>query len=218
MDGTGLETTSFIPKKPMTPGVNLGASLFGIFIFASAIIFLASIGWYFYAKSQLVSVKDDIANIEVVINNFGGQFQPKELLNMTRLDAKLKLATDLLYLSHDIRVTDNYMHVTMVPLLNLISQKTLKSVRFKDFKYTNVDNSKIDIRMSGEARGASGSANYAAVAQQAREFSNSGGFKNVIVSDLNLGSNNNVIFNLTATVKPELVSYTEQILNEGIKQ
>jgi hypothetical protein len=103
----------------------------------------------------------------------------------------------------------------MIPLLELISQKTLKSVRFKDFKYTNVDNAKIEIKMAGEAKGVPGTANYAAVAQQAREFSDSGDFKNVIVSDLNLGQNNNVVFNLTAEVKPELVSYTERLLNEA---
>ncbi|MBI3632523.1 MAG: hypothetical protein HY225_03680 [Candidatus Vogelbacteria bacterium] len=213
MEGVDIGTTSFIPKKSLAPRSGFTTNLPGIFLFLSIALLIFSIGGYFVAVLREKSILQDTENLKVILKQAQDQFQPGQVVNMARFDSKLKIAKDLIYLSHDPRNPDTTMHVTLQPLFDLLSQKTLKSVRFRDFKYTNADNQKIEIRMSGEAKSIGSVANYAAVAQQARVFSDSGELMDVIVSDLNLGTNNNVVFNLTATVKPELVSYSEFILN-----
>lgn len=211
MDITGANTTSFIPKKPLTPKTDLSGSLGGILLVISIVLFVASLIGYFVASYQEKAKQKDVDNLTVILNQAQAQFQPNQVLNMTRFDSKLKVAKDLLYLSNEPGVTDATMHITLQPLFKLLSDKTLKSVRFKDLKYSNVDNQKIEIRMSGEARGKANIANYAAVAQQAREFADTRVLMNVIVSDLNLGANNNVTFNISASIKPELLSYVEAL-------
>ncbi len=209
MDIPGNSTTSFIPKKPLTTRSNFDASFPGIFLFLSVVMLISSVSGYFWAGYQEKSKLKEIEKLKIELKKAQDQFQPNQVINMTRFDTKLKVAQDLLYLNKG--SSDTTMHITLQPLFKLLSAKTLKSVRFRDFKYTNVDNQKIDIKMSGEARGTANIANYAAVAQQAREFSDTRVLMNVIVSDLNLGSNNNVTFNLNASVKPELLSYSESL-------
>jgi hypothetical protein len=211
MDLTGGNTTSFIPKKPLVAKGDFTASFGGIFMALSIVLFIISVSGYFVASYQKKTKKEDIEFLTDNLQKAQAQFQPNQVLNMTRFDTKLQVAQDLLYLNKNAGFADTTMHITLQPLFKILSDKTLTSVRFKDFKYTNVDNQKIDIKMSGEARGKASTANYAAVAQQAREFADTRSLMNVIVSDLNLGSNNNVIFNLSASVKPELISYTESL-------
>lgn len=211
MDIPGGNTTSFIPKKPLVVRSDFSASFGGIFMAISIVLFIASVGGYFLASYQKRTKAEDIKFLTDNLQQAQAQFQPNQVLNMTRFDTKLRVAEDLLYLNKDAGFSDTTMHITLQPLFRILSEKTLKSVRFKDFKYTNVDNQKIEIKMSGEAKGGVNIANYAAVAQQAREFADTRDLVNVIVSDLNLGQNNNVIFNLSAAVRPELISYTESL-------
>lgn len=211
MDITGSNTTSFIPKKSLVPRNDFNPSFSGILMAVSIVLFITSVTGYFVASYQERVKKKDVDDMSNNLKKAQEQFQPNQVLNMTRFDTKLKIGQDLLYLNKDSGSGDTTMHVTLQPLFKLLSEKTLRSVRFRDFKYGNVDNQKIEIRMSGEARGVGNVANYAAVAQQAREFADTRLLTNVIVSDLNLSTNNNVTFNLIANVKPELISYTESL-------
>jgi len=217
MDGNQnqIGTTSFIPKKPLITrgGFGLsrqaGANASRIFLFLSVVIFFVSLGAYFVALRQESTKTKDVANLKTILERAQAQFEPDQILNMTRFDMKINAAKDLIYFNKSLGVIDTTEHITLRPLFKLLADKTLKSVRFKDFRYSNIDNQKIEIKMSGEAKGVFGNANYAAVAQQAREFSDTRVLTNVIISDLNLGPNNNVTFSLTASIKPELVSYAE---------
>lgn len=211
MDGNPIQSTSFIPKKPIVTKGDFGASLSGMFLALSIILFIASISGYFFAVWQERTKNKDVADLKDTLSRAQAVFQPNQVINMTRFDTKLKVARDLLYYTNLSGVPDPTVHVTLQQLFKILSSKTLSSVRFRDFKYSNVDNQKIDIKMSGEAKSDATTANYAAVAQQAREFADTKVLTNVIVSDLNLGANNNVTFNLSANVKPELISYTEAL-------
>ncbi len=209
MDNNPIQTTSFIPKKPLVGRRDFGTNVSGIFIFISIIIFIFSVAGYFIIVRQEKVKIAEVASLRANIKKAEEQFEPNQVINMTRFDTKLKVAEDLLYLNKESGSVDTMAHITLQPLFKLLSEKTLVSIRFKDFKYTNVENQKIEIKMSGEAKSVGNTANYAAVAQQAREFTDSRQLTNVIVSDLNLGANNNVTFNLSAGIKPELISYTE---------
>ncbi len=204
-------TTSFIPKKTLTPRRDLSVSGSGVLVFVSILILIASAVWYFVALNQESSKTKDINTLQSQLQEAEQQFPQDRVVKMVRFDTKLKVAKDLLYLNTAQGSLDTTEHITLLPLFKLLSDHTLKSVRFKDFKYSNPDNQKIQIKMRGEASGTGNVANYAAIAQQAKEFSDTNQFTNVIVSDLNLGSSNNVIFNITASVRPELVSYSESL-------
>ena len=212
-----MDKISFIPKKPLATRSSFIVNVSGVFLFVSFVILILSVGWYFIAISQQSSKKKEVDNLKVSLEKAQEQFQPNQVINMTRFDTKMKVAKNLLYLSKDVDSIDNVEHITLRPLFKVISDKTLKSVRFRDFKYTNIDNQKINIKMSGEARSVGNVANYAAVAQQARELSDTRVLTNVIVSDLNLGANNNVVFNISASVRPDLLSYTECLNNDCLK-
>ncbi len=211
MDGNPIQAPSFIPKKPLVQKSGFSANIPGILLFLSIVALILSVGGYFIAVYREQAENQDVQNLQIIINKAQEQFQPNQVVNMTRFDQKLKVAQDLLYLNKEPGAIDPAMHITLLPLFKLLSDKTLKTVRFNDFKYTNTDNQKIELHLSGQAKGTGGIANYAAVAEQAREFSDTRLLQNVIVSDLNLDSNNNVTFNISADVDPTLVSYTEAL-------
>ena len=211
MDGSPIQTTSFIPKKPLVSRGGLSANISGILWFFSIVILIFSVAGYFIELRLETVNKEELAQLKKNLKKARDKFDLEEIKNMTRFDAKLTIADDLLYLRKDPRYPDTMAHITLQPLFELLTAKTLKSVRFKDFKYSNVDNQKIEIRMSGEAKSIGSIANYSTVAEQARKFSETRQLSNVIVSDLNLGANNNVVFNLSASIDPEFISYTKYL-------
>jgi hypothetical protein len=77
---------------------------------------------------------------------------------------------------------------------------TLKTVRFTYFDYKMMPES-LQVTMRGEAQ------NYTALAQQADVLNKSGYLSKIIFSDLTLNERGNVIFSMTATVDPRLLSY-----------
>lgn len=214
MDGQ-FGTPSFIPKKPLATRSGSTINFGGLFLFVSILVFVLSLGGYgavyFYEKKLDVDIK--LANEDLMKKKEEKKVTDQDVRNLFNFNNKIKIAKDLLYILDN---SDTTQHTTLVPLLNILRESTLKTVRFKDFKYSNVDNNKVEIRMSGEAKG------YASIALQAKAFENatfegvkgaSIGLRDVVFTDLNLGANRLVVFNVTAGVDPELVSYANMIKN-----
>ncbi|MEK7066477.1 MAG: hypothetical protein AAB965_02840 [Patescibacteria group bacterium] len=203
MDGQ-FGAPSFIPKKPLATRSGSAISFGGLFLFVSILVFILSvggyIGLYFYAQSiektietSRVAVQKKLADKAVT---------EKDVNNLFNFNNKIKIAKDLLYIGAP---GDTTQHTTLTPFFNFLREATLKTVRFKDFKFTNMDNSRIEIRMSGEAKG------YPSVAFQAEAFDVVGKLSNVVFTDLNQGPNNLVIFNMSATVDPSMISYAKLV-------
>lgn len=208
MDGQ-FETPSFIPKKPLATRSGSVLSFGGLFMFISVLIFVLSVGGYagLYLYEKNVKLSIDRLNKMLEDKLKEQAVTEQDVHNLFNFNNKIKIAKDLLYLDRANNSGDVTQHTTLIPLLGFLKENTLKTVRFKDFKYSNIDNNKIEIRMSGEAKG------YPSIAFQAEAFDVIGKLSNVVFTDLNLGPNNLVVFNMTASVDPSLVSYAEMVKN-----
>ena len=207
MDGQ-FATPSFIPKKPLVTRSGSTVNFGGLFLFLSIAIFILSIGGYGAVYFYDVTIKNSIVSLDTQIAKQKTIVTPDDVNNLFNFDQRVRTAKDLLYLDTLNNPSDTTQHITLIPLLGLLGQSTLKTVRFSDFKYSDIDNKKIEIRMSGEAMG------YPSIALQATAFEATKEFQNIVFSDLNLGANQRVTFNLVMNVKPELVSYANMLKSE----
>ena len=198
MQRSGIQT-SFIPKKPLVSyGQKDKPGISGILNFIAIIAFVVSLsvfgGAYVYKLSQersIASIKSDLSKVKKDLES-----KDSLMREMIRFDTKLNTAGALL---------NN--HVSLRKVFEYLEESTMKNLRFTDFGYTNKNNEKVEIKMSGEAGG------YSTIAWQAKEFvdakkTGDKDYTDIIFSDLNPGLTGNVVFKLTATVNPALILYS----------
>ncbi len=187
--------TSFIPKAPVTDGKIRRTSGFGLLFLIAFVIFIASLataaGIYLYANVVEVSIAKGNENLA----DARKRFDPNQVKEFSRLDDRIDSAYGLLK-----------KHVSLSNLLGVLSEVTLKTVRFNDFNYTHAGGDKITISMKGSAH------RYETVALQAKSLTNPemrypNAFKSPIFDSLNVDLQNNVSFGLTTGIDPSVVSY-----------
>lgn len=150
---------------------------------------LASAGGVFI-YSQIIKNNIEQGKKQLTINK--NAFDPNTISQITRLNDRINAADSLLK-----------KHKSVSTLFLVLSNATLKNVRFNDFNYTSVDD-KITLSMRGQAL------SYETVALQAKEFTNpnlKNVFKSPLFGDLTLDIQGNVSFSFTAGVDPLLVDY-----------
>lgn len=184
--------TSFIPKQPVTseaPHHTSAASLFFLFAF---IIFMASLasagGVFIYSEI----IKKNIAEGKSQLTLNKNAFDPNTISQITRLNDRINAADALLK-----------KHKSVSTLFLVLSNATLKNVRFSDFNYTGAED-KIVLSMRGQAT------SYETVALQAKEFTNpnlKNVFRSPLFGDLTLDTQGNVAFSFATNVDPLLVDY-----------
>ncbi|MEQ1500363.1 MAG: hypothetical protein ABL917_03280 [Parcubacteria group bacterium] len=188
--------TSFIPKKTTieTPGV-YGSKQVSINIFsviANIVFVLALIGLgggYFYKNILINQVKE----------------KGKEL-ESARASFEVEKVQDLVDVSNRFTATKKLLenHVAVSEFLVLLQNSTLKSVRFTDLSYQNLNNA-ISIKMDSEAQ------SFNAIAQQTEIFSKIESIKEPLFTDFLLSENGNIKLKFTASITPGLVSYKKFI-------
>ncbi|MBL7045628.1 MAG: hypothetical protein ISR99_01160 [Parcubacteria group bacterium] len=187
--------TSFIPKQPIsgTPSKKrsggLGIISLILSIFTIGIIALA-VGVFLYQQLLDTSVERKKATLD----RAQAAFEPTLIQELVRVDNRLKAAEEIL---------DN--HVSISALFDLLERLTLNSVRFESFEYAFLEDSRINISMSGNAK------NFSGVALQADIFGRDRLINEPIFSGLNLDQTGNVIFDFTATIDKDLVSYVNNL-------
>jgi hypothetical protein len=191
--------TSFIPKQPVTDTElhrGGGASLFFLFSF---ILFMASLaaagGVFIYGSIMDRNIKE--GDKQLTLNK--NAFDPNTIKEITRLNDRINAANVLLK-----------QHKGVSTLFYVLSQTTLKNVRFTEFSYTAADD-KINLTMKGQAF------NYETIALQAKAFTDpalKNVFRSPIFSDLTLDSQGNVSFSFSTGIDPFLVDYYKLKLDE----
>jgi hypothetical protein len=184
--------TSFIPKQPVTDTElhrSSGASLFFLFSFILFMASLASAGGVFiYGSIIEKNIKE--GDKQLTLNK--NAFDPNTIKELTRLNDRINAANVLLK-----------QHKGVSTLFQVLSQTTLKNVRFTDFNYTAADE-KIGLAMKGQAF------NYETIALQAKAFTDpalKNVFRSPIFSDLTLDAVGNVSFGFSTGIDPFLVDY-----------
>jgi len=185
--------TSFIPKVP------IGQSTFtpvkrpmNFFVFISTIIFIlslvlagASYGYIKVLERSQEKIKTDLdANIKA--------FDPVMIEKYVRLDTRIETAKNLLL-----------KHISASNLFSFLSENTLKTVRFNDFKYSLGSNGVPSLAINGIAK------NYNSVAYQAQVFGGKKELKNFLISGLNADvERDTVSFNVSTDVEPSFTYYS----------
>lgn len=184
--------TSFIPKQPINESAPKHTSAASLFFLIAFIVFMAAIaaggGVFIYSQIVEKNIKD--GTVQLTKNK--NAFDSNTIKEFTRLDNRINSADTLLK-----------QHKSVSTLFQVLSNTTLKNVRFTDFKYAASDD-KISLSMRGEAF------NYETVALQAKAFTDpilKNVFKSPIFGDLTLDQQGNVAFSFSTGIDPFLVDY-----------
>ncbi len=194
--------TSFIPKKPLAQErVPVVASGGNIVSFIATLIFLAVVasagGLYFYR----INIKKTIADQRVQLNAAKNSFEPKAIAEYKQLDRRMTSANTII---------EN--HIVVSPIFNALELNTLKSIQFTKFSYLTPSNPKqpVSVQMQGKAR------DYASIALESDQLATNKNIRNPIFSELALDDQTGMVsFNLTFTVDPELVRFTNHLTTFG---
>ncbi len=187
--------TSFIPKKPMVEeratsgGVSFGIfTIIGIFVLFSVV--LATVGLYFYKgilNKNITQMRNDLEKAK-------GRFEPAKISELQVLDRRLRASSEILS-----------KHITVAPVFKVLSEITMKTVRYTQFNYTfggDEKDPKVIIDMDGLAVG------YRSIALQSDLFTEKAkNFIDPVFSNLTLDDKGNVLFNLKFSVDPAFVNY-----------
>lgn len=194
--------TSFIPKKPIVEDSRITSSSVSLFLVVSIIIFLVSlslVAWVALTKASMI--KQIEANKQTISTN-KAQFEAGTIESILRLDSRIKVADELLD-----------KHIVVSPIFNFLEQRTLKTVRFRNFKFYNSGKSNdgeniVKVEMQGLAR------DFKTIALQADEFGKPE-YRNIIkdinFSNLNLTQDGYVSFSFSANIVPLFISYKSNI-------
>ncbi len=184
--------TSFIPKQPVTSEAPHRATTASLFFLAAFILFMASLacagGVFIYGAIIQKNITEGTSQLTLNKN----AFDPNTISQITRLNDRINAADYLL--KH---------HKSVSTLFLVLSNATLKNVRFSDFNYAGADD-KITLSMKGQA------VSYETVALQAKEFTNpnlKNVFRSPLFGDLTLDTQGNVSFSFNTSIDPLLVDY-----------
>lgn len=199
MDG-GIQT-SFIPKQEsfVKQLPKKGAPM-GLFVIVSAIILAISLVFFAGAYAYKTILYNEINAGCGQANSAGDQkcgllssvqierqnLNPERLMAYRRLDAKMKIAKDIIE-----------KHNTFIPFFNVLATSTLKTIRYTKFDY----NDKNGINLTGIA------SSYEDIAVQSKVFNQIKQIKSFMFSDLDLNDKGYISFKLVLTLDPSIISY-----------
>jgi hypothetical protein len=199
MDG-GIQT-SFVPKQEsfVKQAPKQVASM-GLFVTVSGLILAISLVFFAGAYAYKTILYNEINAPCGQANSAGDQkcgllasvqierqnLNPDRLMAYRRLDAKMKIAKDIIE-----------KHNTLIPLFNLLATSTLKTIRYTKFEY----NDKNGINLAGIA------SSYEDIAVQSKIFNQIKQIKSFMFSDLDLNDKGYVSFKLVLTLDPSIISY-----------
>jgi hypothetical protein len=191
----GKFQTSFIPKAGLTPnGVGRPVHTTNFFTLIATVVFITSIalglavfGYKYYLDKNNTKLKSGLQT-ELA------KFEPSLVAELSRLDNRIESTKDLL---------NN--HIALSSFFSFLSEKTLKTVRFTNFRYAiDTASNKITVTMDGQAQ------SFSAVALQADQFSdteNQHVIQEPLFSGLTLDEKGNIKFTFTGKVNPSELLY-----------
>jgi len=191
--------TSFIPKKPIVresaPRQSVGfLTLISIVIFFTMVI--ASGGLYFYKESLV----NNITKMEEQLDIAKNRFEPTKISQLQILDRRLRASNKVLA-----------GHIAISPIFKVLSEITMKTIRYTKFSYEigTTSKDKILVKLTGQAIG------YRSVALQSDLFTKNKNLIDPIFSNLALDDKGNVVFDLEFSVDPSFVDYKQMLLTQN---
>jgi len=184
--------TTFIPKQPLTASP-LRRSPIGFLTLIAVIVFLASASGWGGSFIWRAALDRQVRSLEGSLERVKEAFEPATLNLFIDLDRKFAAAANLLS-----------GHTSLLPLFDHLEELTIRTVRFKDFKFQTLPEGG-QLIMNGLAP------DYQTVALQADEFGRSNLLVNPIFYDLDLDQVGNVVFTVQFNLAPSLLSYSNNL-------
>jgi hypothetical protein len=187
--------TSFIPKKALAPtsAKKQRRGTVNIFFLGAFIIFLGTlllaVGVFLYQEFLTSSIERKQQSLEKA----RAEFEPAFIQEISRFDSRINSAKTILE-----------RHLALSALFKLLEAKTLKSIQFEGFSYLIEGDGRINIFMKGKAR------SFSSIALQSDIFGKDKFIKEPIFSNLNLDQKGNAIFDFSAFIDRDLLSYANQ--------
>ncbi len=190
-------TTSFIPKKPLTPAVEGYKSSSSYLTIVTVAIFLGTLvfgGGLFIYK---ISVEREIASQLDQLKKVKSEFDVNFIKEATRLNTKINAVKILID-----------KHQAPSAVFELLQETTLATVRFNNFKYsTDKTKGNINIDASGVGLG------YPSIVLQSDEFGKTGALKDVVFSSVQPSESGLVSFSFKSGIDPTLVLYRKNLVS-----
>lgn len=185
-------STSFIPKAALTAEKARGGGV-GLFFLISLLIFIISIiaAGGAFAYTGILNTK--LASQKASLTLQQGAFDPATINDLLRLDSRITQAKQLLN-----------QHVAPSAIFTFLAQNTLVNVQFTSFTYSLNDDGSASIELDGITD------SFATIALQSDALGASSALKDVIFSDIGVDQTGRVTFTVSATVEPDLISYSKQ--------
>lgn len=185
--------TSFIPKKPLVEQKASRSQKVSLFNFLATLVFFASLasagGMYFYKSSLESGIEKKQADLE----RAQSAFDPETIKELIVLDRRLTTSKELL---------DSHMRVS--PIFDLLSEVTVASVQFSDFKFKAPEKAGdvLSVDLIGVAPG------YKTVGLEEVAFASNRFIVNPVFSNIALGLKGQVTFNVHFSIDDSFLDYT----------
>ncbi len=197
--------TTFIPKRELTqdlkPTVSASTrkaqsaiNLLAILLLVTATVSIA--GVYLYKLRLATMVNSKIESINLAEK----AFEPTVILELKKLDIRLRAATELLN-----------KHVAVVDFFESLGETTLPDVQYSGISI-NFSEDIPTVTTTGEAR------SYLAIAQQSDLFEGNRFIQNAIFSNFARMDTGRITFGLSFSINPELLVYGRTLKNVDLEE
>ena len=195
-------TTSFIPKKPVSPTVAGYKTSSNYLTIITVAIFLGTLVFGAGVFAYKLTIEQQIASQIEDLTKAKSEFDVNFIKEATRLNTKIIAVKTLI---------DN--HKAPSAVLDLLQETTLETVRFNNLKYsTDKTKGTINIDASGVGSG------YPSIVLQSDEFGKTGALKDVVFSSVQPNETGLVTFSFKSGLDPALVLYRKTLAsNENDK-
>lgn len=195
-------TTSFIPKKPVTPTVSGYKTTSNFLTIIMVAIFLGTIVFGVGVFAYKLTVEKQIALQIETLKKSRDEFDENFIKEATRLNTRIMAVKKLID-----------AHQAPSAVFDLLQERTLETIRFNNLKYTT-DKTKgtISIDASGVGLG------YQSIVLQSDEFGKTGSLKDVVFSSVQPTETGLVNFSLKSQVDPSVVLYRKTLATESLEE
>ena len=189
---TGAGNISFIPKKTTSPEVRKAGGVDLVFLGAMVVFLItlfSSLGVFLYQNF----LKNSIEEGSIMLEREKDNFDVNSINQFSRLSERIRISEILLG-----------NHLDLTGLFEVLQINTLKTVQFKSFDFSLTEDG-MAIVMEGTAR------DYSTVALQSDIFGDHPLIKDTVFSNLDVNNEGRVVFNFSAIIDKDLVSYKKRI-------
>lgn len=188
-------TTSFIPKKPVTPTVSGYKTTSNFLTIIMVAIFLGTVVFGVGVFAYKLTVEKQIDGQIKTLENSRNEFDENFIREATRLNTRIIAVRKLI---------DGHQAPSAV--FDLLQERTLETIRFNNLKYaTDKTKGTIVIEANGVGLG------YQSIVLQSDEFGRTGSLKDVVFSSVQPTDSGLVNFALTSQIDPAVVLYRKTL-------